>query len=116
MNKEELKVSIVPQGGPWSQNEIHLSNPDDHFHVCITNISTSSIRLWKEWCSWGYFSLSFEVVLETGEGIHIHKKCGYWTYNSPDFIVLLPQEPMIFNVSFKNKIWRELTFSSRECY
>lgn len=35
---------------------IELYQPSQHFDVVVTNVSDRPVRLWREWCRWGYFS------------------------------------------------------------
>jgi hypothetical protein len=63
-----LAVRIVPTSNTEKLGPgIELYGPEQHFHVVITNASGGPIRLWREWCRWGYFNLAF-VVAEEGSG------------------------------------------------
>jgi hypothetical protein len=55
-----------------------------NFYVVVTNTSESPVRLWREWCSWGYFNLSFVVTDERGKTTTVTKKPRGWDHNFPD--------------------------------
>src|SRR5688572_4135471 len=75
-----LAVRVVPtsyreEGG----RAIELRRPSEHFYVVVTNVSGKPIRLWKEWCSWGYFNLSFQVTDDAGRSVEVRKQDRDWT-------------------------------------
>jgi hypothetical protein len=60
-----LAVRIVPTSyREKTGRAIELRRPSEHFYVVVTNVSGEPIRLWKEWCSWGYFNLSDSTGLQ----------------------------------------------------
>src|SRR5689334_7045545 len=79
-----LSVQIVPTGARGSERSIELYQPGAHFHVTLTNKTKQPIRLWKEWCSWGYFNLSFEARGADGKVTRIHKRDRGWDKNFAD--------------------------------
>ena len=83
-----------------------------HFPVVITNISTEPVKFWREWCSWGYFALSFEITDEHGKtwaASKYNSKTGkpiYWNRNFPDFWTIQPKESLVIDVLFADtEIW-----------
>ena len=62
------------------------------------------MRLWREWCSWGYFNLRLEV--EVGGKVHtLVKKPREWTRNFPDLLFLPPGEPVVMAASLDPDVW-----------
>ena len=103
---DSLAVRIVPsstnnKGG----HSITLFLPAQHFYVVITNVSKEPVRLWREWCSWGYYSLSFSVVGPDGKDILVKKKQIGWTKNFPDSTTLAPGDHLVFEVTFDQAVW-----------
>ena len=99
-----LSVSIaVPSH--HDNRVIDLHSPSAHFHVQISNKSKYAVNLWREWCSWGYFNLSFEVTNDAGKTWIVKKKDRPWTKNFPDFITLGSNQSIIYNVDFDPKFW-----------
>ena len=99
--KPPLAVRIVPmtfQGK--GERTITLWQPSHHFYVVLTNVSDKPIRLWKEWCSWGYFCLSFEVKDETDKVTAVMKSPRPWSKNYPDWTIIPPGDHMVFEVTF----------------
>ena len=104
---DALSVRIVPTNfQEKAGRSITLWQPTQHFHVIITNTSGKPLLLWKEWCSWGYYTLSFEVMDENGKKTHVKKMPRPWTKNFPDSITILPGDHMVFEVSFAGATWQ----------
>lgn len=103
----DLSVRIVSLDR-WSGEGpriITLSQPSQHFHVVVTNVSAQPIRLWREWCSWGYYMLSFRVTDETGKTIDVKKAPRAWKKNYPDWTLIQPGDHMVYEVSFDEETW-----------
>lgn len=109
--QKSLAVHVVPTDSGRGRRAIDLSNPGDHFHVLIENISNDRIRLWKEWCSWGYAALSFEVVDADGATRTIAKVPGEWNKNFPDLFELAPDDEMVIEVSLDPSLWQNSPLS-----
>ena len=83
-----LTVAAEPQSGPLAvrivpmhteengHRSIELYMPSQHFYVVVTNVSREPLKLWREWCSWGYSNLSFQTIGPAGKTILIKKKAG----------------------------------------
>jgi hypothetical protein len=104
-----LSVRIVPtssreEGGRtiWT---IGLYLPSQYFYVVVTNASGELIRLWKEWCSWGYFNLSFEVTDEKGRSVAVKKLDRDWTRNFPSWDIIPPGGHQVREVGFDPTTW-----------
>src|SRR5689334_20132316 len=107
-----VAVTIVPtSSGGRSGDAIELFG-DSHFHVVVTNSSGAPIKLWKEWCSWGYFSLSFEARDASGRSFVISKKVRGWDKNFPCPIVVGPGRPWVIDVNLDPSIWQNSPLSS----
>ena len=37
---------------------------EPHFHFSISNASCKPLRIWREWCPWGYHAHSTEITDE----------------------------------------------------
>ena len=105
--RSQLSVQIVPtsssdKSGRW------LSLADDgskHFHVVVTNLSNGPISLWQEWCSWGYFNLSFEARDAGGRTTTIAKKPRDWTRNFPCPVLIAASEHWVIDVDLEPSVW-----------
>jgi len=79
---------------------------DPHFHVIVSNLSDRPQRIWREWCSWGYYALSFELSDENGKTWTVKKKPRDWTMNNPDYWTVEPHECLVLDVHFADtNIW-----------
>jgi hypothetical protein len=101
-----LAVRIVPtsykeKGRP----AIELRRSSEHFYVVVTNVSGEPIRLWKEWCSWGYFNLSFQVTDDAGRSVEVRKQNRDWTKNYPDMMIIPTGEHHVREINFDPTTW-----------
>src|SRR4051812_27123537 len=103
---DELSVRIVPAGlRDNGVRTLTFYSPDQSFYVVVTNVSKEPVRLWKEWCSWGYFTLSFEMTDDKGKVTPITKKVRGWDKNHPDWMLVGPGDSMVFAVNFDESLW-----------
>ena len=102
-NTPQLAIRIVPTDAKAAT--IRLDAPGQHFHVVLTNVSKQPVRLWREWCSWGYYALSFRVTAGNGKQTTVKKLPRVWTKNLPDWMQLGPGDHMIFEVTFDPTVW-----------
>lgn len=87
------------------KRSIEMHRPEAHFHVVLKNISTHDVSLWREWCSWGYFNLIFEVTDSTGKTVVVKKKQRGWNKNFPDFATIDPNGHFVIDVTFDPEVW-----------
>lgn len=79
--------------------------PGTRFHVVVTNTSDKPQRLWREWCSWGYYNLSFVLKDADGRSIPLQKKVRGWTKNYPDWFELPPGEHYVIETQLSDAQW-----------
>src|SRR5262249_14768882 len=98
-----LSVAIaIPKHG--DERAIELRDPSAHFHVVLTNVSDKPQNVWREWCSWRYFNLTFEITDEHGKKTIAKKRNNNgWPRNCPDWVTLEPGETMVIDVEADNK-------------
>jgi len=103
---DSLSVRIVPTGfREQGGRSITLWQPSQRFHVIISNTSEESVRLWREWCSWGEQMLSFRVTDENGKVTLVKRVPREYTKNYPDWTTIPPGDHMVFEVSFDPGTW-----------
>ena len=120
-----LTVATEPQSGPLAvrilpmhtdekgNRSIELYMPSQHFYVVVTNVSRDPLKLWREWCSWGYYNLSFQTTGPGGKTILIKKKPMEWTKNYPDWTLISPGDAMVFEVSLDEETWENSPLPAR---
>jgi hypothetical protein len=103
----EIPLSItiaIPE--TYGARVISYWNEKSHFNVVVTNPTDTPVHLWSEGCSWGYYSLTFEITDKSGKMRSVRKKPIAWSRNFPQFEVLGPQESSVFDVYFSDaEIW-----------
>jgi hypothetical protein len=74
-----------------------------HFHVLLTNTTDQPKRLFQEWCSWGYYALTFAFTDEHGETFPARKGPHAWTMNFPDYWTVPAHESLVIDVYFADR-------------
>ncbi len=77
-----------------------------HVHVVVSNSADIPVRLWRQWCFWGYNSLEFELQGPDGKLRRIWKQGRSWHANFPDWWTLPPGELWVIDVYLMPTIWR----------
>jgi hypothetical protein len=104
---DSLAVRIVPSGyTDMGTRSITLIDPSQHFAIVLTNIGSHPIRLWRNWCSWGYFNLSFKVQDQEGRTFVVKRKQRPWNKNYPDWMIIPPGDHMVIKVAFGSSKWQ----------
>jgi hypothetical protein len=95
-----LSLSIALLDSP-NNPEIYVSiNTNSHFHVVITNNSQQPQNLLREESSWGWETMSFELIDEKGNKYLIHRTSVSWLDNAPVYWVLKPGEDYVRDICF----------------
>ncbi|MDI7165475.1 hypothetical protein [Leptospira santarosai] len=107
--QRSLEVSIAIPGNDKEKSLIIYESSDKIiFHVLVKNVSNKEVRIWKDWNSWGYDNLSFQIQTDQ-ENINIYKtEEKEWYKNFPDFWSIKPNEFVILNVNLDVKTWPKL--------
>ena len=96
-----------------------LDNPHSSFNVTIKNTSSKPQIIWKDWCSWGYYTVSLSVIAINGKTLSkpfgITKGGRSWAANFPDPQTLQPGEEAVRHifVSDLEPIYNVVTFYSQ---
>jgi hypothetical protein len=85
----------------------HMSN---NFYVLLTNVSGKPVRVWQEWCSWGYYSLQFEVFDRDGREHLLKKKPTGFLANFEDYVELQPGGSVVWKVDLEPSVWKGLSW------
>lgn len=78
------------------------------FGVRITNTSKSPLRIWKEWCSWGYSTVSLKLTDGQGRIYAVHKKPRDWAKNTPDPLLIKPGAAFVWKICLDPDVWEGL--------
>jgi hypothetical protein len=107
-----VAVNIVPTSSDERTGHAIELFSGSHFHVVVENLSSAPIKLWKEWCSWGYFNLSFEARDSSGRSFVISKRNRGWDKNFPCPIVIDAGRSWVIDVNLDPSIWQNSPLSS----
>lgn len=62
--------------------------------IVFLNQGSKPLRIWKEWCSWGWFNLTFEIK-RRGKTVTLGRGGREWAINFPDFWTLAPKQALV---------------------
>jgi hypothetical protein len=94
-----LSVSIaVPS--QTSERRVDYRDRSSHFNVVLSNTSGVPQRVWQDWCSWGHYALSFELVDDSGKRWVAKRPKTAFSRNFPSWWTLAPGESLVFDVYF----------------
>ena len=111
-NQPIFKLAIVPTPGyPQEESRTIYATSSGAFYVVLTNVSKEPQRIFEDWSSWGYWSLSFEAEKETGEVVKIEKgrSSVSFTRNFPAVFSIPPGGHYVFEVNFDKLTWPAIT-------
>ncbi len=78
---------------------------DQGILVVVTNVSAAPVRVWRDWCSWGFQQLSFEITDDAGHSWTVSRKDHPFFKNYPDYWTLGPGEPLVLNIALTTDLW-----------
>lgn len=105
----------IPYGSLDSLKPFHPSSRHGNdFYVLLTNKSRRPVRVWQEWCSWGYYSLQFEAFGEDGTRHLLKKKRTSFYANFEDYVDLLSDGSVVWHVVLNPSEWEDLSWLSKD--
>lgn len=101
-----FSIAIVPsshrsEGGPqisWSDGS------KESFYVVLTNKTDKEQRVFETSYSWGYYALSFEITMPSGEMVIVSRKPIFSSPNIPTTFMIQPNGHFVFEVTL-DKGW-----------
>jgi hypothetical protein len=100
-----LSVAIAVGKRSGMSRSIEYRDAQSHFHVVLRNDNDKPLRVWREWCSWGYFCLTFQATTADGKTHTMKKAPQDWSKNYPDFEELSPGECVVREVFYGSAAW-----------
>jgi hypothetical protein len=102
-----FRVSIVPTSSEATDRSITTAphNPD-RFYVVLTNVSAKPQPVFETWNSWGYRSITFELVLN-GKKHLITKEEQSFSRNFPSTFEIPPGEAIVYPIQLDSS-WEGL--------
>jgi len=78
------------------------------FYVVLTNTSGQAQPVWQTSCSWGFWTVSFDITLPDGKHVHTsrnHEQA--FTKNTPATFLVLPGQQQIYPIQL-DSTWDNL--------
>lgn len=98
-----VEIALGKRAGGFRALEYRDAN--SHFPLVLRNLSREPVRVWREWCSWGYFAASFVAVAADGTQSLVKKRDREWGKNFPDFDEIGPGESIVRDIYFGSDDW-----------
>jgi len=97
-------LSIVPESRSENSSLISLAK-DSHrkFFVVLTNTTDKAQPVFEAWNSWGYQTISFELILPSGERTKLCVKPQKFTKNGPTTYVIPPKGHQVFPIALNDE-------------
>ena len=92
-------IDVVLESPGKGRQFINLRLP---FYVVLTNTTDHDLMVWKEWCSDGYFNLTFEFTGKDGKVVKVEKEGRAWDKNFPDGFVVNPGRHFVLSVTLSS--------------
>lgn len=94
---------IIPISTPDGKRVLSMDRYP-RFHVQLVNISDKTLRVWKDWNSWGWFNLSLKMETQDG-ATFLKKKPVVWDGDFSDFWQIEPGESVIMEIDMTSGVW-----------
>ena len=105
--KADWRMEIVPSRNSVGKGPVlYAKKPLDVFYVVLHNQSGKDLKLWREWCPWGYDNLSFVAELEDGGKVSLTRKPKKWGRAYPDAVLVKKGACYIYEVHLAGETWR----------
>lgn len=105
LRADDWSLEIVPTDVSHKGDTIRCDSATPAFFVILTNKSNHDLVIWKEWCSWGWFNLTFEVTRADGRGFTLQKGGRGWMFNTPDPYLVKPNCHYVWAVTLAKPDW-----------
>ncbi len=95
-----FQLSIVPESRSDQSSSISLAQDSQRkFFVVLTNTTDKDQPVFETWNSWGYQTVSFELILPSGERTKLCVKPQVFTRNFPSTYVIPPKGHQVFPIT-----------------
>jgi len=100
----DWSLKIAPLPGKLLPSVVHVGDPATIFQVLLANDSKRTLLIWKDWCSFGYFNLYYQVTRRNGQSFELRRMGGSWTWNFPDGQEVVPGQVVSLDGSLAPKL------------
>jgi hypothetical protein len=98
-------LAVVPSRSSTEEQSIATAaKQPETFYVVLTNVSDRAQPVWQTQCSWGFWTISFELTMLDGKKLHITKnKNEAFTKNSPAIFLVPPSQYQIYPIQLDSQ-------------
>ena len=102
--EKPFQLSIVPEGRSEKSSSISMAKDTQRkFYVVLTNTSNRAQPVFETWNSWGYQTISFELILPSGGRTTLCVKPQTFTMNYPSTYVIPPKGHHVFPITLNDE-------------
>ncbi|EEF57018.1 hypothetical protein [Pedosphaera parvula] len=109
---EGLAVDVVPTVNREEAWVYVSGEVNRRFYVVVSNVSDRPQRVYEDWNSWGYFSLSFEVRTAQGKVVKITRSERDWSKNFASTYTIPAGGHYVLPVQWSTNEWQNLNLIS----
>jgi hypothetical protein len=93
-------LAVVPSRSSGTERSITTAaKQPETFHVVLTNVSDHAQPVWQTWCSWGFWTVSFDITLPDGKKLRISRNQNEaFTKNSPATFLIRPGQQQVYPI------------------
>jgi hypothetical protein len=102
--EKPFQLSIVPESRTENSSSISLAKDSQRkFYVVLTNTTDKAQPVFEAWNSWGYQTVSFELILPSGERAKLSVKSQAFKRNFASTYVIPPKGHQVFPITLNDK-------------
>ena len=106
--KTPFEITIVPESQTAKISRISVGPGSVRvFFIVLKNITDNNQKVFESWNSWGYQSISFELIMENGNKYYVKKKNQEFTRNAPSTYLIPPRGFKVYAICL-NEEWEGL--------
>ncbi|MBK1829801.1 hypothetical protein JIN77_03630 [Verrucomicrobiaceae bacterium R5-34] len=103
----DWRIELVPSRYSTGKGAVlYATKPLDTFYIILHNTSGKDLRLWRDWCSWGYDNLRLEATLADGQVVRLSKRAKEWDKNYPDVFTVAAGKSYVLEVHLGGQLWQ----------
>jgi hypothetical protein len=98
-------LAVVPSRSTAEERSVAIAaKQPETFYVVLTNTSDRAQPVWQTWCSWGFWTISFDITMPDGKRLHIsrnHKEA--FTKNSPATFLIPAGQHQVYPIQLDSQ-------------
>ncbi len=103
----DWRIEVVPSRNSVGKGAvIYAKKSLDVFYVVLHNQSGKDLKVWRDWCPWGYNNLSLTAEQEGGRKVSITRVPNDWDQSYPDAALVKAGQCYVYEIRLAGKTWK----------